>query len=198
MSVAVVRETLSKIVRGILNDPSTSEPAHMLAVRGVQCLYALEAIGDDAREAMLEKVSQSLLELSSLVPQPHLEKVVALRNRFLELADGSSLRISNPLVEVTVNDKSHDNFFTGVGGNMSDGGVFVATNSPLPVGTKVSLKVSLPAGKLVSQGKVSWIRPEANNGSPQPSGMGIRLSSPDLLEAEPVMRLLAQREPLEG
>ena len=198
MSVVEVRQTLSGAVRGILADPSIGEDLRDLGVRAVQALYAIEAVSIDEREPLLQRACEYLHALGHAAPRHRTSPFLALRRRLMQVifTRGKNGDAVQPHLDVTVNHQSHSNFFTGVSGDIIDGGVFVATEETLPVGTEVSLKVSLPAGKLISRGRVSFVRPEGPSPNTETRGMGIRLSSPGLLQQEPVMRLLASREPL--
>lgn len=71
--------------------------------------------------------------------------------------------------EVGAHTRSH--FFTGRAGDLSTGGLFVATARPLPVGTELTLGLVLPDGaQVVVEGTVSWVRgPDAGA-----EGMGVR------------------------
>ncbi len=147
---------------------------------------------------MLERACEHLQALGHSAPRARTAVFLGFVRRVEQLTPGrkGTAAQTSPHLDVTVNHESHSNFFTGVSGDILDGGVFVATDSLLPVGTPVSLKVSLPAGKLISSGRVSFVRPQSGLEQAQPQGMGIRLSSPGLLQQEPVMKLLARREPL--
>ena len=62
-------------------------------------------------------------------------------------------------MEAEVSLYSDDNFYAGITGDISEGGVFVVTYTPPPLGTVVDLDVLLPTGhRLVGQGEVRWVR----------------------------------------
>jgi uncharacterized protein (TIGR02266 family) len=57
--------------------------------------------------------------------------------------------------------------------NLSKGGLFVETISPLPIGTVVAMRLHAPnTTPCEVQGTVAWLRPEAT-GPGQPAGMGL-------------------------
>jgi uncharacterized protein (TIGR02266 family) len=61
--------------------------------------------------------------------------------------------------------------------NLSQGGIFLESTTPLPVGAHVSLRFDVPgAGALDVEGTVAWVR-EA--GGELPSGMGIEFENLD-------------------
>ena len=74
--------------------------------------------------------------------------------------------------EVLVAYRTPDGFLTDWAVNISKGGLFVNTRSPLGVGTAVKLLISLPDGSapFELQGKVSWAQPPDGGAVP---GMGI-------------------------
>jgi len=61
-------------------------------------------------------------------------------------------------VEITMG--SDSNFYAGVTDNISEGGVFVATALPPPVGANVAMTLTLPdlGRKLALSGVVRWVR----------------------------------------
>jgi uncharacterized protein (TIGR02266 family) len=96
-------------------------------------------------------------------------------------------------VETEISLGSDSQFFTGITGNLSTGGVFVATYRRLPVGSRVTLQLTLPQGEVVARGIVRWLREAAGEVSP---GVGIAFE-----ELEPSARSLIdafclERDPL--
>jgi uncharacterized protein (TIGR02266 family) len=62
--------------------------------------------------------------------------------------------------------------------NISNGGLFLETEYPLPVGSEVTLRMTLPGetDPMEIQGCVVWSNPRGNNNN-FPSGMGIQFRS---------------------
>jgi len=57
--------------------------------------------------------------------------------------------------------------------NLSKGGIFVETSTPLPMGTTVAMRLHAPHSAVCEvHGTVAWLRPEST-GPGQPAGMGI-------------------------
>ena len=57
--------------------------------------------------------------------------------------------------------------------NLSKGGIFIETSTPLPIGTVVAMRLHAPNTPTCDvQGTVAWLRPEST-GPGQPAGMGI-------------------------
>jgi type IV pilus assembly protein PilZ len=96
-------------------------------------------------------------------------------------------------VEVDLGVYSESNFFTGLTRDISDGGLFVATHVPLPVGTEVTVKFTLPGcAEVTAKGVVAWLRdPQA--GTP---GMGVRFSELRPEDEALIHRFISKREPL--
>ena len=67
-----------------------------------------------------------------------------------------------------------DNFYVGFTGNISEGGLFIVTEVPQPIGSRIKVSFKLPDMKQEVQveGEVRWIR-EAG-ASELPPGMGIK------------------------
>jgi uncharacterized protein (TIGR02266 family) len=60
--------------------------------------------------------------------------------------------------------------------NLSEGGVFLATRRPLPVGSQLSIEFSASSGSPVElEGRVVWVRREPD--ARGPAGMGVALEA---------------------
>jgi type IV pilus assembly protein PilZ len=59
--------------------------------------------------------------------------------------------------------------------NVSNGGIYIKTDAPLPIDGRVNLKMKLPdiEESMEIQGRVVWINPKSGNNS-FPPGMGIQ------------------------
>lgn len=98
------------------------------------------------------------------------------------------------LVQAEVSVASDSQFFTGLAGNLSTGGVFVATYRMLPVGGRVAMQIVLPEGDVLATGIVRWVREPSSGGAP---GLGIAFDGP--IAEEDIRRIeqfCAIREPL--
>ena len=112
-----------------------------------------------------------------------------------DFAAGDQRRTSErTLVEVDVGLLSDSNFFTGLSGDISQGGVFVATDNPLAPGATVTLYFTLPGGGAVrAEGSVRWAR-GAEEG--RPAGMGVGFSSLGNRDRAVIAEYCARRPPL--
>ena len=100
-----------------------------------------------------------------------------------------------------------NNFYTGLSENISESGVFIATQHLLPIGTPVVLSFTLPRSSepISVTGIVQWVRgPDAsarpgNNfgdslGDAKP-GMGVRFTGVDAPAASAIRAFMQLREP---
>jgi uncharacterized protein (TIGR02266 family) len=90
--------------------------------------------------------------------------------------------------------QSDTNFYTGFSGDLSDGGIFVATYDLLPIGTDLTVSFVLPDGhQITAEGHVSWIREETEDTKP---GMGVAFDRLPPEDQEAVFRFIERRAPL--
>lgn len=73
-------------------------------------------------------------------------------------------------VEIHLTSESH--FFSGLSGDISEGGLFVSTYRPLSTGSSVDLEFSLPGSSapVKARGEVRWLREHSQH---EPRGVGI-------------------------
>ncbi len=92
--------------------------------------------------------------------------------------DPSERRVSSRRgFEVKVDFFSDNTFFTGFTENISEGGLFIATEAPFEIGDELDVTLSL-MGKEATAYKVvvRWIRPPGAIGG-LPAGMGVQFKS---------------------
>ena len=92
---------------------------------------------------------------------------------------------------------SGDNFFNGFSTNISDGGVFIATVTQLPIGTEMDLSFSLPSGEQIkAHGVVRWTR-EVNDKTPDiMPGLGVQFTQIDEAALAAIQDFVRDREPM--
>lgn len=91
--------------------------------------------------------------------------------------------------------RSETNFYSAMTENISEGGVFVATLSPPPVGEKVKLQITVEGeGGIVVNGIVRWLR-DSDDGY---SGCGIQFEGLSPQAAQAIEGLVGsiERDPL--
>jgi len=101
------------------------------------------------------------------------------------------------LVTTVVGLHTDSNFFTGFSGDVSEGGIFVATHEMQEVGTNVDIKFQLPqAEEIVASGRVAWVRePQGYDHDLQP-GMGIEFDNLNDEDQEAIAHFTRLRSPL--
>ncbi len=117
----------------------------------------------------------------------------AFEPAFLDIEDQrSSPRVA---LEVELHVASESHFFTGLSGDISEGGVFVSTYRPLPVGSEVDLEFTLPTSwqRVRARGRVRWHR-EASSG--MPPGVGIAFEEIDEIDRAAIERFCTTVPPL--
>lgn len=96
-------------------------------------------------------------------------------------------------LDVEVGLEGGNRFYTGETGDISQGGLFVATDTPLVVGTELVLSFVLPDGYRVrAEARVAWVRAPRYRPHELPSGMGVHfqeLSSADQRALEHFFRV---------
>jgi uncharacterized protein (TIGR02266 family) len=97
-------------------------------------------------------------------------------------------------LEARVDLHSDSNFFSGFSSNISDGGLFIATEVDLPLGTEVDLRFTLPDGNAVaSTGVVCWRRPPNPD---LPTGLGLQFGHLTQTARDAVARFMKTRDPI--
>jgi type IV pilus assembly protein PilZ len=86
---------------------------------------------------------------------------------------------------IAVDYASGDTFLFAYLQNISEMGIFIRTDAPLNVGTRLTLRFHVDeSAPLVLEGEVTWINPYRESGDNLNPGMGVRFSelSPDRRE----------------
>lgn len=78
-------------------------------------------------------------------------------------------------LEVRVDISSESTFFTGLTENISEGGLFVASWTRLPLGTSIHLRIDVDGTEVCIDGAVRWHREQSDAHGP---GMGIAFLEP--------------------
>lgn len=80
-------------------------------------------------------------------------------------------------------------FLVAYSTNLSKGGIFVETETPLPVGTEIAMRIGVPGGPpLEVQGVVAWV--QAWSTEDKPKGMGIRFAELDAAFGDAIDRIV--------
>ena len=94
-------------------------------------------------------------------------------------------------VEIDLSSESH--FFSGLSGDLSEGGVFVETYRDIPVGSEVELEFDLPNGSVTAHGSVKWHRDHSDS---SPPGVGVAFDDLSEEGKEIIVAFCARRAPL--
>lgn len=98
-------------------------------------------------------------------------------------------------LEANLGATTESNFFVGFSGEISEGGVFIATYATFPVGTAVEVLVTLPGGyESTIPGTVRFVRDPMDMDS-EP-GVGVRFEKLTAEQRELVLRFIRKRPPL--
>ena len=109
-------------------------------------------------------------------------------------------RKSRPLptrVEVNVSLVSEHNFYVGPSRRMDSGGVFIATATPPPAGTRLQIRLGLADGrKIETDGEVAFVREKSATIGRQPTGCGVRLMNVPGWAIDAIERFILARQPI--
>ena len=132
-----------------------------------------------------QPVQTQAVETQPVEPQPAETEAVEEENR-------ASKRIS---IEVELHLASDSHFFSGLSGDISEGGVFVSTYRALAQGSLVDLEFSLPSSEhpLRARGEVRWHRDATPHGPP---GVGISFDELSEDDRKAIHRFCTMRPPL--
>jgi uncharacterized protein (TIGR02266 family) len=122
-----------------------------------------------------------------------------------ELVGAGAHRVSEPArerrvqerveMEVDIGLHSATQFYAGLSNDISEGGLFVSTVRPLPVGSQLSLSFVLPGGHAVTtEGRVAWLAAPRDDDSR--AGMGIRFLRLEPAHRAAIERFLQHRPPM--
>lgn len=131
------------------------------------------------------------------VPIPAADPILLVPSkRKITLSPDDRRRVPRVELEVDIGMHSETNFYIGFSGDISAGGIFVATYKPLPVGTKTTVSFVLPGGyHVVTDGEVTWVRDALDYDDAYP-GMGVRFVSLSEDDRVRITEFALQREPL--
>jgi type IV pilus assembly protein PilZ len=95
------------------------------------------------------------------------------------------------LIELKVEYRRLNAFFADYARNISNGGTFIATDKPLPVGTEFLFKLFIPTldRPLELRGQVQWLAEAPSEAADEP-GMGIRFLYENTRQREVMERIV--------
>ena len=99
-------------------------------------------------------------------------------------------------VEANIGATTESNFFVGFSGEISEGGVFLATYDVLAVRSSVEVLVTLPGGyEFKVNGWVRYVRDPFDFSADSDPGMGIQFENLQAKDRELIMRFIRKRAP---
>ncbi len=101
-------------------------------------------------------------------------------------------------MQAVVSLKSADESFSGFSTDISEGGLFVAMEKTLPLGTEVEVEFPLNGEKVRARGVVRWLRKASEKSPDIFPGMGIQFHALEPALGVRIARYVAEREPLNG
>ena len=111
-----------------------------------------------------------------------------------DLAEEERRRALRAELDVEVGLEGDNRFYTGKTGDISAGGLFVGTDTPLMVGTELILSFVLPDGyRVATEATVAWVRAPRYRPGEMPSGMGVRFENLDSKDERALTHFLEQR-----
>jgi uncharacterized protein (TIGR02266 family) len=95
--------------------------------------------------------------------------------------------------------RSDSNFYTGFSDDLSEGGLFIATYSLLPIGSKIEVSFWLPSGhEIITTAEVRWLRDPRrsdDHGHVSP-GMGVRFTALAAEHLSAIREFMDMRPPM--
>jgi uncharacterized protein (TIGR02266 family) len=174
-----------KASRRVSSVAALSSPKEAQASTSVSSVAALSA----SQEVEASASASSAAALSS---PPKLEP----RNR-LDSGEHSIPPTPRTRLFAHIDLHTESNFFSGFSGDLSDGGVFVATYEPLTLGQPVHVELSLPGGKFASaDGRVAFLRAPSLSDLDLTPGAGVVFETLDDDVLRAANQFMARREPL--
>ena len=98
-------------------------------------------------------------------------------------------------VRIRLRYASFDAFIDKFAPNVTRGGVFIASRTPLPIGTTFAFEIQLAGGEvaLAGDGKVTWVKPFDPAAPQKPHGMGVQFLRLDTPSRELLNKILARK-----
>ena len=92
---------------------------------------------------------------------------------------------------------SFDAFIDKFAANVTRGGVFIASRTPLPIGSTFAFEIQLAGGEvaLAGDGKVTWVKAFDPAAPQKPHGMGVQFLRLDNPSRELLNKMLARKAP---
>lgn len=114
-----------------------------------------------------------------------------------EAAAAEKRRHKRLTVALDVSLQTEHNFYMGLTENLSEGGLFIATYEPLPLGTQLDLSLNLPDHPPIkSRCEVRWVREHTEFTNDATPGVGVQFLDLDDQDKQTIRDFLQQRDPI--
>jgi len=137
-----------------------------------------------ALDAMLETSSGSAAAASSVsaarpTPPPLPQRSMKPAEPAQSTSERRPVRVplkTSISFELEVDQQSEHNFYTGFTDNISEGGLFIATDQKIDLGVEISFQLSLPtlSAPVAQRGVVRWVRYASEPSEGSPNGVGVQ------------------------
>lgn len=100
---------------------------------------------------------------------------------------------------VSIDVASDDNFFTGFVKNISNGGLFIATDNPAPIGTRLTVRFTIPTlpDYVTANVVVRWIRKGSSQNDPDVvPGIGVQFIDLEPKVVDAINKFIEKHETL--
>ncbi len=155
--------------------------------------------GDDALPPLLlmdKRGGRKRRRALELVPDASGELIDARSGEHRNSLSGAERRIQERVdLEVDIGLHSATQFYAGLSNDISEGGLFISTIRPLPVGSELTISFVLPGGHAVTtRGRVAWLStPRDEESRP---GMGVRFVRLEPEHRAAIDKFLKYRPPM--
>jgi uncharacterized protein (TIGR02266 family) len=213
------REELGKALASLQEDPNTPAEVMNVAQNIAQAVGSLfdaenaadERLGKGAVRTALSSLSQTMallqdVQVSHAGVSVATSTIAGAMSRLHPLTAMPSVLpppppalLTGPRTDVEANlgASSETNFYVGFSGDVTDGGVFIATYTVLAVGTPVNAHVTLPGGyEFKVPGRVHFVRDPMDMSADAEPGMGVRFEQLSAEHKELAMRFIRKRAPM--
>ncbi len=213
-----VRSALGSLSQtlALLQDVRGEHPGIAVATeviaKSMSTLYPLTTVPSKAPSARPSAAGQQSPAVPKAAPVPNVPASGGGTAPLSEAAKGAAAAASAPAVpaaaapaanmpredvEANIGATTESNFYVGFSGEISEGGVFLATYETFPRGTPVNMLVTLPGGfEMNVTGSVRFVRDPLDFSADSEPGMGIQFDALQPNDRELVLRFIRKRPPM--
>jgi uncharacterized protein (TIGR02266 family) len=209
-----VRSALGSLSQtlALLQDVRGEHPGIAVATeviaKSMSSLYPLTTVPSKAPSARPSNAAQPATAVPKAAPVPVVPASGGGTAPLSEAQKGQAAAASAPApapagnlareeVEANIGATTESNFYVGFSGEISEGGVFLATYETFPRGTPINMLVTLPGGfEMRVTGQVRFVRDPLDFSADSEPGMGIQFDALQANDRELVLRFIRKRPPM--